>query len=89
VALAEMGTVDILGSCRGALVPEDNPVLFAQSLTRILHDPDLRRRLGEEGRAYAAEWSEDTLAGRLADLYRKIVATHLRQRLPEFNLLPL
>jgi len=89
VALAEMGTVDILGAQRGALVPDDNPALFAQSLTRILHDPDLRRLLGKEGRNYAAEWSEDALAGRLADLYRKVVARHLQQRLPDFNLLPL
>jgi 1,2-diacylglycerol 3-alpha-glucosyltransferase len=89
VALAEMGTVDILGARRGALVPDDNPVLFAQSLTQVLRDPDLGRRLGKDGRNYAAEWSEDALAGRLADLYRKVVARHLRQRLPDFNLLPL
>ena len=89
VALAEMGTVDILGARHGALVPDDNPALFAQSVTRILRDPDLRRHLGREGREYAAEWSEDALAGRLADLYRRVVSKHLKQRLPDFNLLPL
>ena len=89
VALAEMGTVDILGARRGALVPDDNPAPFAQSLTQLLNDPDLRRHLSDEGRAYAAEWSEDALAGRLAELYRKIVARHLQQRLPDFSLSPL
>jgi glycosyltransferase involved in cell wall biosynthesis len=89
VALAEMGTVDILGARRGALVPDDNPALFAQSLTRVLRDPDLRRVLGREGRSYAAEWSDDALAGRLTELYRKVVARHQRERQPDFNLLPL
>ena len=89
VALAEMGTVDILGARRGALVPDDNPALFAQSLTRVLRDPDLRRVLGREGRSYAAEWSDDALAGRLAELYRKVVARHQRERQTDFNLLPL
>ena len=89
VALAEMGTVDILGARRGALVPDDNPALFAESLTRVLRDPNLRRVLGREGRSYAAEWSDDALAGRLAELYRKVVARHQRERQTDFNLLPL
>ena len=89
VALAEMGTVDILGARRGAIVPEDNPALFAQALTQLLRDPKLRRHLADEGRAYAVDWSEDTLAGRMADLYRTIVAKHIRQRVPDFNLSPL
>jgi glycosyltransferase involved in cell wall biosynthesis len=89
VALAEMGTIDILGARRGAIVPDDNPALFAQALTRLLRDTDLRRHLSEEGHAYAVEWSEDTLAERMADLYRQIVSKHARQQLPEFNLSPL
>ena len=76
VALAEMGTVDILGARRGALVPEDNPVAFALQLVRVLRDVDLRRHLSEEGRAYAVEWSDETLAGRMASLYWQIVSSY-------------
>jgi len=78
VALAAMGTVDILGARRGALVPDDHPDAFAQALLRLLNDPALREQLSAEGRDYAGEWSDDKLAGRLADLYRQIVASHDR-----------
>ena len=74
VALAEMGTVDILAPGRGGLVPEDNPYVFAQALIRLLNDETLRRRLSTEARTYAAEWSSAALAGRMAALYRQIVA---------------
>ena len=76
VALAEMGTIDILGARRGALVPDDNPYAFAQSLLRLLGDDELRGQLAAAGRAYAAQWSDDRLAARLADLYRRIVLEH-------------
>ena len=76
VALAEMGTVDILGPERGALVSDDNPYAFALALTRLLKDDGLRRQLSAEARSYAAEWSSDALAGRMAEIYRQIVAEH-------------
>ena len=89
VSLAEMGTIDILGARRGALVPEDNPCAFSLALTRILRDPDLRLHLGEEARAYAMEWSDETLAGRMADLYRQIAAGHPRGEVAGFSFSPL
>ena len=77
VALAAMGTIDILGARRGALVPEDNPAAFALEVVDVLRNDDLRNRLARDGRDYANEWSDETLAGRMADLYRKI---HQSQR---------
>lgn len=74
VALAAMGTIDILGARRGALVPDDNPAAFALDLVRLLRDADLRAGLAREGRAYVLEWSDEMLAGRMAELYRSIVA---------------
>jgi glycosyltransferase involved in cell wall biosynthesis len=73
VALAAMGTIDILGARRGALVPDDNPAAFALDLVRLLRDADLRAGLAREGRAYVLEWSDETLAGRMAELYRGII----------------
>jgi len=89
VALAEMGTIDILGAARGAIVPPDNPYAFALKLSEVLLDSELRNRLSQEGREYAAEWSDIALAGRMADLYRQIVAENVRQNSADFNLLPL
>jgi glycosyltransferase involved in cell wall biosynthesis len=37
----------------GILVPERNPAALAEAITRLLADANLRRRLGEGGRAYA------------------------------------
>ena len=88
VALAEMGTADILDAQRGAIVPKDDPYAFAMALVKLLGDSGLRGRLGDEGKAYAAEWSDDALAGRMADLYRQIVSACVSRQVDEFRLLP-
>jgi len=75
VALAAMGTIDILGARRGARVPDDDPGSFAAELVEVLRNEALRSALADEGRAYANDWSDETLAGRLADLYREIQQT--------------
>lgn len=73
VALAAMGTIDILGARRGALAPEDNPAAFAQGILDVLQNDELRSRLAREGHEYANEWSDRALAGRMAELYSRIV----------------
>ncbi|MEW5892710.1 MAG: glycosyltransferase [Pseudomonadota bacterium] len=70
VALAAMGTCDILAPGRGCLTPDDDVSAFAQAILTLLEDAKLRRRLADEARAYAREWADDRLAGRLAELYR-------------------
>lgn len=89
VALAEMGTVDILGVGRGAVVPEDNPYAFALAVADVLRDPARRHALSEDGRTYAAEWSDTALAGRMAELYRDIIRAHARRQVPDFSFSPL
>ena len=89
VALAEMGTIDILGPRRGAVVPEDHPAVFAESLCSVLSDPALHQRLSHEGRNYAAEWSDESMALRMATLYRHIIANHSHADAFKFSLLPL
>ena len=89
VALAEMGTVDILGAGRGAVVPEDNPYAFALAVADVLRDPVRRHALSEDGRTYAAEWSDTALAGRMAELYRDIIRAHARRQVPDFSFSPL
>ena len=70
------GTVDILGVGRGAVVPEDNPYAFALAVADLLRDPARRHALSADGRAYASEWSDTALAGRMAELYRDIIRAH-------------
>jgi len=54
----------------GFLVPARDPAALAEALGRLAADPDLRRRLGEAGRAKAlAEFDAAALARQLADLY--------------------
>jgi 1,2-diacylglycerol 3-alpha-glucosyltransferase len=73
ISTAVMGTRDIVGPGRGALVPEDNDSDFARSIVKLLKDAALRVRLRTEGRAYAAEWNAGALAGRLVDAYREVI----------------
>jgi glycosyltransferase involved in cell wall biosynthesis len=73
VALAEQGTRDLLSAGSGALVPSDEAGDFAAAVARLLRDPALRERLGREGSRHAAAWSAGAQAGRLADLYRRLI----------------
>lgn len=73
VALAEMGTKDILGPARGALVAEDDIGDFAGKVLRLLQEPDLRAEMSADARAYVETWSGPALAQRLLDLYRSLL----------------
>ncbi|HEX5637022.1 MAG TPA: glycosyltransferase, partial [Gammaproteobacteria bacterium] len=79
LALAEMGTVDILQPQRGCLIGGNNPVEFAASLNQLINDPESRKRLSAEARSYAAEWSDAAMAERLALVYRQLVEGRVRE----------
>jgi glycosyltransferase involved in cell wall biosynthesis len=72
ISTAVMGTRDIVGAGRGALVPQDDEADFARHIVKLMNDPALRARLGAAGRDYAAEWSAAALAARLAGAYREV-----------------
>ncbi len=74
VALAEMGTNDLLLERRGALVAADDLDDFAGKCLEVLRDPVLRARLAAEGPLVAADWSAERMAGRLEALYRQLLA---------------
>lgn len=69
VALAAMGTIDILAPGRGAIAPPDDSRAFGDALAGLLNDPAAWRRLRDAAPAYAGEWSDAALAARLAGLY--------------------
>lgn len=79
VALAEMGTRDILldrhgQPMPGCVVPRAEVADFALRLADLLaslrHDPHVRPRLSRAARGTAAAWSDVALATRLAECYR-------------------
>lgn len=72
VSTAIMGTREIVGPAKGALVAEDDLTDFSGKVLRLLADPVLRARLGAEGRAYVAEWSAARMAERLSEFYGQI-----------------
>ena len=76
ISTAVMGTRDIVGPKRGALVPDDDEADFAEHIVRLMGDGDLRARLAEEGRAYVREWHADALARKLVATYQDVLATH-------------
>lgn len=73
VSTAVMGTKDILQPQRGALVAQEDPVLFAETVTRLLQNEFLRNRLSKEGREYVREWSAPVMTERLVDYYQQLM----------------
>lgn len=73
VALAEMGTIDILAPGQGALSPPANPARFGAALGHLLAHPQTRQRLSIEAAWHAQEWSDHAMASRLAQLYRTLI----------------
>ena len=73
VSTAVMGTRDIVGPERGALVAADDEADFAAKVVRLLRDRDLRARLSAEGREYARTWSATALALRMEAFYRSVL----------------
>jgi glycosyltransferase involved in cell wall biosynthesis len=74
VALAEMGTRDLLEKGRGAIVPRFEVADFGAALASLVADPRRRADLGAQAKALARSWSDEDLTERLADLYRLEIA---------------
>ena len=70
VAIAEMGTRDVLDPEGGCAIAPEDPVGFAATVTGLLDRPDRRAAMGRAARRYAQGWSARVMARRLADLYQ-------------------
>lgn len=69
VALAVMGTRDVLREGDGARIAPDSPEGFAAIVARLLRDPAERAALAARTHGYAATWSAAATARRLAEVY--------------------
>jgi glycosyltransferase involved in cell wall biosynthesis len=72
IALAAMGTVDILAPGRGGIAAPDDSLAFGHLLGDFLNSPTAWRRVRDEAPGYAAEWSDTAMASRLAALYASL-----------------
>lgn len=58
---------------QGFLVPEQQPEAFAETLLRLLKDPELRQRMGSAGREVATgTYAWDLVAGQVEQLYQNL-----------------
>jgi len=72
VALAEMGTRDVLKEGEGCLIAENSAASMAENINRLLDDLLLRQRLSAAALSYSDQWHEDVMAARLAELYHSL-----------------
>ncbi|MFT3734118.1 MAG: glycosyltransferase [Rhodocyclaceae bacterium] len=75
IAIAEMGTRDILTPESGAIAPPMHVETFASEVVRVMRNPQLREEMRAKGLAWANQWSDSALTGRLAELYRSLLAS--------------
>lgn len=78
VAVAAMGTRDILRDGKGAIVAPLVEAEFAGQLLGLLRDPELRARLGAEAADHAKGWSAQSAARGLVETYEALVETSCR-----------
>ncbi len=81
LALAEMGTHDILDDCPGAVIGRNLPADFGLQLAELLGDPAHRAALAVAARQWAERWKSEEQARRMVDLYWSLSA----RRIAELN----
>ncbi len=75
VALAEMGTRDVLRDGAGCRIAPDDVAGFARVLLPLLADRAAARTLGAAGRSYAGGWSETAMQCEILKLYRSLLSS--------------
>lgn len=79
VSTAMMGTRDVLREGEGAVIVPEDERKFATRVTGLLTDAQARSELASRARAYAAGWSADRIAQRLAGWYEEVVRAGRRR----------
>jgi D-inositol-3-phosphate glycosyltransferase len=60
----------------GYTVPSTDVEALADRLTKLIEDPDLRTRLGDQAAALAQEYSWDIIAENILTHYQEVIAAH-------------
>jgi len=74
VALAEMGTHDVVREGEGCLIAPNNPQDFAARVLELLNDPHQARSLAAQAVIAAEAWQEERVAERLVAFYQETIA---------------
>lgn len=81
VATAVGGVPGLLRAGGGILVPANDASALADALARLLRDPDLRRQMGDEGRAEVARtYAIDVMRDSTLAIMRTVRAERVRAR---------
>ncbi|MDP1897518.1 MAG: glycosyltransferase [Sulfurimicrobium sp.] len=76
VALAELGTRDVLQEGQGTLIASHEIEDFAAKTMSLLQSAEKARQLGERGYEYACGWSAGALAEKMLDFYQRTMDRH-------------
>lgn len=74
LGIRSTGVVDIIREDETGLLAPDEDGAFADCMVRLLHDAELRGRLGQQARVASRAYSAETNARRILALYREICA---------------
>lgn len=80
LALAEMGTRDILIGAAGAEIAPHDEARFAEQAIALLKDRERLAQMAKAARTDAQAWSARSMAQRLDDLYRAVCVQHAERR---------
>lgn len=72
VALAVMGTADVLQEGQGTRIARDDPDDFADRVAALLENAPERQRLAAAGREYVRQWTAAETTARLMGFYEEI-----------------
>jgi D-inositol-3-phosphate glycosyltransferase len=64
----------------GFVVPDGDPLALAEKLTRIITQPELRERLGQQAAAYARSYDWEIIADQMLDLYQDALSARGQPR---------
>ena len=61
----------------GFVVPDSDPRMLAEAIERLIRDPALRARIGQEGTHYAQRFAWEKISRRVLKLYDRVLAERL------------
>jgi len=85
VAIAELGTRDVLREGLGVWIAQEELTDFSGKVVKLLGDKQGRLALGESGREYASKWSAQKQAKRMLNFYEGILTFPQNRASPVMN----
>ena len=79
VAIAEMGTKEVLQDGLGVKITDGTVSDFSAKIVEVLDQPDLHNTLSESAKLYAKDWDSSRLSARMAEYYVNITTQYPRE----------